>query len=110
MDGKAGYLQVTTFEPCVGLQAAVVKAIKSFKKKGAQGVIVDLRGNGGGNDVEVARLLRSFYKATYQYEKAVTKPQICRDGMPCLGMEKGWGVVSKYTITPAPEDERWQGP
>ena len=57
---EVGLLGVASFEGCSGFGEAVVEAVRMFKQRGVAGVIVDMRGNGGGDDDKVPTLLRSF--------------------------------------------------
>merc|ERR1712232_3922 len=71
---KQGYLQVGSFEGCKGLAAAVKAAVVDFKRHKVEAVIVDLRGNGGGDDSAVPGMMQYFYSTSYQYEQTALKP------------------------------------
>lgn len=63
-----GMLGVSSFTGCSGMGDAVKDAVRGFKAAGVAGVIVDLRGNGGGDDDLVPELLNSFTDTSYTYE------------------------------------------
>ncbi|MFT5725620.1 MAG: carboxyl-terminal processing protease [Bacteroidia bacterium] len=57
---NVGYIKLTGFTPDAGLE--VHTALKSLKEKGAQSVIFDLRGNGGGLLHEAVNIVNVFVK------------------------------------------------
>ena len=50
------------------MRSAVQSAIQAFKSAGVVGVIVDLRGNGGGEDSSVPDVLSHFTASKFVYE------------------------------------------
>lgn len=57
---NVGYIKLTGFTPDAGLE--VYNALKSLKEQGAQNVIFDLRGNGGGLLHEAVNIVNVFVK------------------------------------------------
>jgi carboxyl-terminal processing protease len=68
LHGDIGYVQLPGFFP--GAADQVVEAIQGLAgNEKLRGLIVDLRGNGGGSPVEVSRLLGAFiHGAAYTYD------------------------------------------
>ncbi len=58
MDNNTGYLHFSSFTP--GSSGRVKATLSDLKKKGAQSVIIDLRGNGGGILDEAVNLVNLF--------------------------------------------------
>jgi carboxyl-terminal processing protease len=68
LDGKIGYIQVTSFEKVTAKQFRA--AIKKLEKKGEEGLIIDLRNNGGGLlDTAVDMLDRMLPEGVVVYSK-----------------------------------------
>ena len=59
---------------CTNFKAELQKALQKFD--GVKRLIVDLRGNGGGNDGDVKTLFAYFYDAEYKYETAASLPVV----------------------------------
>ncbi len=57
---NVGYIKLTGFTPDAGLE--VHNAVKSLKEQGAQNIIFDLRGNGGGLLHEAVNIVNVFVK------------------------------------------------
>lgn len=55
MDGKIGYIAISTFDAPTDEQ--FIQAIKNLEKKGMEGLIIDLRNNGGGMLESVVNML-----------------------------------------------------
>ena len=72
LDGDIAYVQVPAFFP--GVTSQVVAAVQNLEKTATlRGLILDVRGNGGGLSLEVADLLGAFEHGTaYAYDCAVT--------------------------------------
>ena len=118
-----GYLQIASFlqaseEACVDMAGAVRTAIASFKSAGAVGVVVDLRGNGGGEDADVPNVLKYFASASFYYEVVALPRQTLIDlngasataGKTAVATADGdYFVSDRYLVTPAAAADRWSG-
>ncbi len=60
IDNETGYIKLTGFTPDAGLE--VHNALNTLKSTGAQNVILDLRGNGGGLLHEAVNIVNVFIK------------------------------------------------
>lgn len=122
-NGVMGYLQIASFlqaseEACVDMAGAVRTAIASFKSAGAVGVVVDLRGNGGGEDADVPNVLKYFASASFYYEVVALPRQTlidlngasATDGKTAVATADGdYFVSDRYLVTPAAAADRWTG-
>jgi len=105
-----GYMQVGSFSNCVGLAEAVNKAIEEFKDAKVKALIVDLRGNDGGDEYNVPNLLQFFYDEPFQYaQSAVRRAFAGAKAMDNYEIVGDYQITKRYMITPAPVEQRWHG-
>jgi len=108
-----GYMQIGSFtsaNECAALESGTKDAIALFKKHNAKTIIVDLRGNIGGDDVSIPKLLRFFFSAPLLYEQVAVLSSYAKDAkLKDLGTAGDFRVTGRYSINPAPLKERWTG-
>lgn len=72
LESGIGYIQIKSFMPnlgCLNPVKQVDRIIERFLKEGVSGVIIDVRGNVGGVDAFVPKMLGHFYDEERFYEK-----------------------------------------
>jgi carboxyl-terminal processing protease len=72
LDGGLGYVKVKHEVPtprCVAPEAELGRALTAFQRDGMKGLILDVRGNFGGEDATAARLLGFFVEQEHVYER-----------------------------------------
>ena len=96
---KVGVLGISSFAGCWFMRDAVRKAVRKFKAEGVAAVIIDMRGNSGGDDDKVPHLLGAFVDEAFAYETIALPTN-----------EGGFEVIEEYTAEPFKAANRWDGP
>lgn len=114
-----GVLTIPTFDNHGGLKKKVRQALASFHREKVRGVIVDLRGNDGGDDDEVPDLMQFFCDdgTKFLIEKAavppatlaILPPEAFELGPPRPNAE-GFAAVESREGKPSRKDLRFVGP
>merc|ERR1719253_1343180 len=103
-------MQVGSFSDCEGLAEATKVAIADFQNNGVKAIIVDLRGNGGGDRINMIHLLQFFCDVEWQYEQTAVKNDLAREmDLPSGPSTRGFRITSAHVVTSAPLGQRWQG-
>jgi hypothetical protein len=110
-DGKIAYFRYPAFEKTQAEEAKVRAIFKDIRKSGARELIVDIRGNGGGNSSMGDLILSHLCSGRFRQFSAI-KTRISRDLLD-QSRREGWRHFLKYgsleglTVT---NKEGWEEP